>query len=170
MFQTAKCQDINDRTYTMNLTAAKAEKNFNSINETESTPVVKKEDVVVNMAMIESFRKFYDKIQPFSLTDFFRGEPAEISVKYMAYMKVRLNNSSETSANFEKALNIEIEKINSDMIENKTFNASVAYSEPKAAEQHALSAKNEKPSDLKEKTVNTGKDKSKNVKWTHIKS
>jgi hypothetical protein len=122
------------------------------------------------MAMIESFRKCYNKIQPFSLVDYFRGNGSEISVKYMAYMRVRFNNTSETSENFEKDLNTEIENINAGMISNKTFNSTVAYSDYKPADQTKANSLDEKTSDSKNQTINTDKEKSKNVKWTHIKS
>ncbi len=88
----------------------------------------------------------------------------------MAYMRVRFNNTSETSENFEKDLNTEIENINAGMISNKTFNSTVAYSDYKPADQTKANSLDEKTSDSKNQTINTDKEKSKNVKWTHIKS
>jgi len=164
------CQDLSSKVYAMNLVSARTESSNISLNESTVSPVIQKDDVVINMEMIESYRRYYNKIQPFSIVDYFKGNGSEISVKYMAYMRVRYNNASETAENFQKALDTEIEKINSEMKNNKTFNASVAYSEEKITEQPKELAKDEKSEGSKEQTISSGKDKSKIVKWTKIKS
>lgn len=163
-------QDINDKALAINLTSNNSERFNSSLNENAATPLLKKDDVVINMDMIQSFHRCYDKIQPFSMVEYFKGDGSEISVKYMAYMRVRFDNSAETSENFQNALNTEIKKINSEIKNNKTFTASVAYSECQVKEPPVELARSEQSEVSKQKPVYSDKEKSKKVKWNNIKS
>jgi hypothetical protein len=165
--QICQSQDLNDRSYAVNLNTAKAENNYNTSSDNEIKPTLNKDDVVINMEMIESFRRCYDKIQPFSFSDFFRGDPSEISIKYMAFMRIRAKNVTE---NLDQAINAEIEIIKSELNNKPKFNTMVAYSEDKVTEQSKQVVQEQPSSDTKDQNLNPGKGSSSTVKWVHKKS
>ncbi len=165
--QLCNCQDTNEKTVALNILTDKVDQINQTINEDGPLQVQKKEDVVINMEMIESFRRCYDKIQPFSFADYFRGDPTEISVKYMAYIRVRQNSTPD---NLDQALKIEIEKINNELNGSRKFNTMIAYAEDKVSEPSKTLVQTSPAPTTKEQNSATKKDNSKIVKWTHIKS
>lgn len=165
--QICHCQNLNDRTYAMNFNTAKAVNNYNTTSDNEIKPALNKGDVVINMEMIESFRRCYDKIQPFSFSDFFRGDPSDISIKYMAFMRVRAKN---LTGNLDQATNTEIENIKAEMNNKPKFNTMLAYSEDKVTEQPKQVVKEQPTLNSKDQTLNPAKVNSTTVKWIHVKS
>ena len=164
--QSILSQQISDNTVAMNFPAATESSVSLSVNEMEVKETPTKPDVVVNMEMIESFRRCYNKIQPFSFADYFRGDPAEISVKYMAFMRVRLNGSENFQAS---SLSDEMEKIKSEMKMQVKFNTMIAFSEDKPVEQPNTKPQDQQANDQKAQTQTSEKSKTKSLKWTRIK-
>ena len=126
-----------------------------------------KEDVVINMAMIESFRRYYNKIEPFSLTDFIGTDPNEMSIKYMAYMRARLHPES-----LKEALATELNSVNASLKEKNNINMSnLAYNETTTHKSTVITPateNNNTPALLKKNTYKSIK-KVNGVKWIEIK-
>ena len=96
-------------------------------------------DIVINMEMINSFRRCYNKIQPFSLGDYFRDNYSDYN-KYIALKNLMVNNIPITT----ETLNVEIEKIK--LSNNKPLNTNISYTEKKPTEEPSTTVNEEKRS------------------------
>jgi hypothetical protein len=86
-------------------------------------------DIVINMAMIESFRRCYDKIEVISWGDMFRslaGDDAEIT--WMAYERMAFIPSADSISNTSLAM--EKEKIRTAIENNQPLKKSIIASVP----------------------------------------
>lgn len=170
--QGANCQDSQNQTLAYNTTTTNVESSGTANYKPEAKAAPTKDDVVVNMAMIESFRRCYDKIQPFSFADYFRGDGSEISAKYMALMRARYNTSQS-----ENIVSTELEGVKSDLQKKSKFNSQIAFYEDSKAQQlfeskmeNLLVAKTQETKNESIPSNNSGKDKPKSVKWKKLKN
>lgn len=159
-----KAQDAATPLYASVTTVDIADKDLedNANDEKIRTSAATKEDVVINIDMIESFRRCYDKIEPFSLTDFFKGDPQSVSVKYLAYMRARLRPE-----NIEVALASELKTVQTVLSQKILVNiASITYTEKSAdvMVQNSDAAASDEPVVAKNHKVTVSK-RVNGVKW-----
>ena len=141
---------------------------FHPIDSTSVSAIGHKDDVVINMAMIESFRRCYNKIEPFSLTDFLAGDANEVSTKYMAYMRARLHPES-----IDVALASEMKTVQNALKQKNNVNVTdIAYNEKTTAQMENLPIQEEvKTTSVSARNNNYKSVKKVNgVKWIEIKS
>jgi hypothetical protein len=119
---------------------------------------VSNSDVIVNKAMIASYQRMYDKIEVFMWKDIWASGENDFSNKYLAYLRIRLNNSSDK---LEDRLNVEISAMKTN-IPDTTNLALLAYvdkslptSSTSTSTEKSSIKTTEKPSSMKWITQNT---------------
>ena len=159
-------QDQPEKLLANNLATINNESQYASENDNKVKSEPRKDDVVINMAMIESFRRCYNKIQPFSFADYFRGDASDISLKYTAYMRLRYKNVKDS---LNAALTSEMESLKTEMANNTKLTTTIAFAEEKVKDQPNSLASSDQTFVSNDKASKTGNDKSKNLKWTKVK-